>query len=529
MTPPDDETRVFTPAVNAEADPHSLVGTVLAGRYRIQELLGVGAMGAVYLGEHLKIHRKDAIKILHSSIARDPDAIARFDRGARNVGAIRHPNVCTIYDFSDTADGLQYLAMEFVSGESLKDILDREGPLQVERAVDIAEQAASALQAAHDAGVVHRDLKPANIMIAKGKRGEDVVKVVDFDISKGSQDEVKVEVTRLGYVVGTPEYMSPEQLCDGQLDGRSDVYSLALVLCKMLTGLLPFRGDNLQDIMSARLTDTPLLRLEELAPGRSFPAPLQKAIDNALKRRADDRTASSAEFAAQIRASVIPATRVVPGEKPPAEIHEKKPGKKLGMPAAIAAGVVLVATIGYGAMQLTKDEPVAQPLVQPADSIGSATATDSAALEAGGGNAAAPATTNPAASNVARPQPVQSGSDTRANTPVSSPQTTAPAPATNPLIARAPALLSSYRDRLASSPLPGSGEVRVMRDTALAITRLQSVTDRDRALAYFLAATMSLTLGEGGACTDYATRARDLNPSNRSYTRMLSSCESGGT
>src|SRR5512134_1580809 len=122
-------------------------------------------MGAVYVGEHLRIGRRDAIKVLRPGLAGDAEAIARFTRGTRNVSAIRHPNVCTIYDFSDTPEGVRYLAMEYVEGDTLKEILDREGRLDLPRAVEITRQVAEALQAAHEAGVVHRDLKPGNIMV----------------------------------------------------------------------------------------------------------------------------------------------------------------------------------------------------------------------------------------------------------------------------------------------------------------------------------------------------------------------------
>src|SRR5690606_35531007 len=215
--------------------------------------------------------------------------------------------------------GLQFMAMELVPGETLKDLLEREGALPIERAVSIAAQAADALEAAHDAGIVHRDLKPANIMVAPGKDGADVVKVVDFDIAKGSKDGAGAEVTRLGFVVGTPEYMSPEQLIGESLDGRSDVYSLALVLFRMLSGALPFRSQGTQDLMIERLTELPL-RLDEVAPG-AWPAALQAALDRALQRRAEDRTPSAAAFAAEIRAAVgapdASAAAVDTGARPP--------------------------------------------------------------------------------------------------------------------------------------------------------------------------------------------------------------------
>jgi len=297
-----------------------LVGALLAGRYRVLRKLGEGAMGAVYLAEHLNIGRKDAIKVLRDNLANDPEAIARFLRGTRNVSAIRHGNVCAIYDFTQTEGGLRFLAMEYVEGPTLKEVLDREGTLPVERAVDIACQVAAALDAAHGAGIVHRDLKPANIMLVRGKAGADVVKVVDFDIAKGPDGGE--EVTRLGFVIGTPEYMSPEQLMGEPLDGRSDVYSLGLVLFRMLTGTLPFHAEGTQDIMIARLTSAPM-RLDEAKPGVAFPEALQRALDRALQRKAADRQEDAEVFAQEIRAAVPTAAGQPFGtgkQRPPAAL-----------------------------------------------------------------------------------------------------------------------------------------------------------------------------------------------------------------
>jgi hypothetical protein len=283
------------------AVPGDLVGTVLAGRYRILRKLGEGAMGNVYLGEHLKIGRQDAIKVLRDALSTDTEAIARFIRGTRNVSMIRHPNICTIYDYSDTAGGLQFVAMELVTGETLRDLVLREGALPLKRAVHIAKQVADALQAAHEAGIVHRDLKPANVMITRGRRGEDEIKVVDFDIAKGPRDGEGggEEVTRLGFVVGTPEYMSPEQLIGDRLDGRSDLYSLGLLLFRMLTGMLPFRAEGAQDLIIKRLTEEPL-RLSEALPGLEFPEALEQAIRRSLARRPEDRQADAEEFGEEI-------------------------------------------------------------------------------------------------------------------------------------------------------------------------------------------------------------------------------------
>ncbi len=281
----------------------SLIGDVIAGRFHIIEKLGEGGMGAVYLGEHVKMGRKSAIKVLTESLAQDTDAIARFNREAANAARINHPNVCAIYDFGETKDGLIYLAMEFIEGEALTDVLNREGPLGPYKAAAIIRQAGDALQAAHDLGIVHRDLKPDNIMIAEGRGGDDVVKVVDFGIAKAMGGEEGQKVTRTGLVVGTPEYMSPEQLSGDVLDGRSDTYSLALVLFRILTGRLPFEAESAQEVMIKRLTDEPL-KLNQALVGGNFPDRLQQVLDKALQRMPSDRYASASEFAQQVAVAV---------------------------------------------------------------------------------------------------------------------------------------------------------------------------------------------------------------------------------
>src|SRR5437773_2096902 len=224
---------------------HDLVGQVLADRYHIMKKLGEGGMGQVYLAEHVKMGRRSAIKVMNPSMVHDPEAVARFNREAANASRISDSHVCAIYDFGETEDGLIYLAMEFVEGEPLTELLAREGALPVARAADICIQVAAALQAAHDLGIVHRDLKPDNIMLTRGRDGTDGVKVVDFGLAKAVGGEGGGQkVTRTGLVIGTPEFMSPEQLSGDKLDGRSDIYSLGLVLFNMLTGTLPFPADS---------------------------------------------------------------------------------------------------------------------------------------------------------------------------------------------------------------------------------------------------------------------------------------------
>ena len=301
-------------ALKSQAKQGDLVGSMIADRYHVIKKLGEGGMGSVYLAEHVKMGRKSAIKVMNPGSHQDADAIARFNREAANASRMNHPNICAIYDFGETPEGLIYLAMEFIEGQSLSDVIKEAGALPGPRSASIIHQAADALQVAHDYGIVHRDLKPDNIMITKNRDGSDLVKVVDFGIAKASSSDAQ-KVTKTGLVVGTPEYMSPEQLAGDKLDGRSDIYSLALVAFNCFTGTLPFPSESQQEAMIMRLTDRPKT-LAEMKPGVSWPAQLQTVMDKALARDAKDRYASAAEFGRDLTRAVegMPAKAVAPAE-----------------------------------------------------------------------------------------------------------------------------------------------------------------------------------------------------------------------
>ncbi len=271
-----------------------LVGSVIADRYHVIRKLGAGGMGQVYLAEHVRMGRKSAVKVMNPGMVHDADAISRFNREATNASRINHPHVAAIYDFGETAEGLIYLAMEFVEGEPLTAVIERQGALSPARAATIVRQAGDALSAAHALGIVHRDLKPDNIMIGRAHDGSDCVKVVDFGIAKAGNVEGQ-KVTRTGLIVGTPEYMSPEQLAGDAVDGRSDEYALALVAFTMLTGKLPFPSATVQESMIQRLTDRPR-SLSEMKPGVAWPRELQGVMDRALAREAAGRYPDAAEF-----------------------------------------------------------------------------------------------------------------------------------------------------------------------------------------------------------------------------------------
>lgn len=211
-------------------------------------------MGAVYLAEHVKMGRKSALKVMHPGMNADPDAIARFNREASNASRLSHPNICGIYDFGETSEGLIYLAMEFIEGKALTDLIEAGGSLPPARAASIVHQVADALQVAHDAGIVHRDLKPDNIFLARdpeaGRLGY-TVKVVDFGIAKLAHDEHKVEGgTQAGALLGTPHYMSPEALTSSHPVGPpSDVWSLGACAFSALCGSPPFGGDVIGEVV----------------------------------------------------------------------------------------------------------------------------------------------------------------------------------------------------------------------------------------------------------------------------------------
>jgi hypothetical protein len=374
-------------ALRSSSASADLLGSIVAERYHILKKLGEGGMGTVYLAEHVKMGRKAALKVMNPGMNSDPDAIARFNREAANASRLNHPNVCGIYDFGETPDGLIYLAMEFIEGESLTSLIEKNGHLAAPRAASIIHQAADALAVAHDYGIVHRDLKPDNIMIARGRDGSDLVKVVDFGIAKASSSDAQ-KVTKTGLVVGTPEYMSPEQLAGDKLDGRSDIYSLGLVAFNCLTGLLPFPSNSAQEAMIMRLTDQPKT-LAEMKPDIQWPAELQAVMDKVLARDVNARYQKSADFGRDIAkavenmpAAVAAAAGTLVMGAPSAEIPKTRMAAKSGatvkmsaaatvaVPAAaaakkspamlIVAAVVVIAGIG-GAAVFMKDGGSAPP------------------------------------------------------------------------------------------------------------------------------------------------------------------------
>ncbi|MBL4686930.1 MAG: protein kinase [Nannocystaceae bacterium] len=224
-------------------DLAALRGTKVAGRYRVDELLGIGGMGAVFKGRHLGLERDVAIKVLHPELTRDPDISARFDREAHSASRLDHPNCMQVTDVGSTEKGLKFMVMQLLEGHELAEMMGE--PYPADRAVLLALQILNGLEHAHDKGVVHRDIKPENIFVTRDHAGRETLKIVDFGIAKlvGASDSSR-NMTKAGLVFGTPAYMSPEQAMGQEADARADLYAVGIILWEMLAGEQPFVADD---------------------------------------------------------------------------------------------------------------------------------------------------------------------------------------------------------------------------------------------------------------------------------------------
>jgi len=239
----------------------------------------------------VKMNRQCAIKVMSPALVNDAESASRFAREASNAARIIHPNVAAVFDYGES-DGLVYLVMEFVDGEPLSRLLAREAPFGLERAVDLARQIADGLGAAHELGIVHRDLKPDNILVSRSRSGREVVKVVDFGIAKAMQEGAGEALTRTGLVIGTPEFMSPEQLLGDPIDARSDLYALGCIMHLMLTAAPAFDAPTREQMIKRRLSENPP-HPQSLDPG--IPDTIDRVISRLLARTPDDRFSSAAE------------------------------------------------------------------------------------------------------------------------------------------------------------------------------------------------------------------------------------------
>jgi len=295
------------------ADP-ALIGRRVAGKFVVEQLLGGGSMGAIYRARDESLERIVALKVMHPSVAVDPSFVTRFHREARAASRLDHPNSMRVIEFGEEPDGLLYIAMEYLEGRDLYKVIHEDWPLSDARIADIMMKALSAIAVAHEMGVIHRDLKPENIMILNRKddEGNDVVKVCDFGIAKITEKDddagadaapktAGAKVTTAGLVVGTPEYMSPEQARGEKLDARSDLYSMGIILYQLLTGRTPFLADTALAVVLKHITETPE------PPRTIYPdvhAGLETVCMRALAKPKEERWQSAREMRAGVKAAI---------------------------------------------------------------------------------------------------------------------------------------------------------------------------------------------------------------------------------
>src|SRR5438034_8442725 len=301
---PDDFMPLRADDTLVDAPVDRLIGQVFDGKYRLDERLGGGGMGTVYRATHLLIDRPVAIKVLSQRFVGDETAQQRFRREARAAGHMQHSNAVTVTDFGATGDGYLYIVMELLEGQTLRELLAREGPLDPARAVSIILQASAAVGAAHEGRLIHRDLKPANIFIEQRPNFPAVVKVLDFGVAKFAVEEHDDDyntLTQVGAIIGTPRYVSPEQ-CAGtaSLTPAADVYSLGIILYEMLTGASPFTGDTPLALALKQVSEAPRPPREIVA---SIPEALERVVLHALAKNPGERPGDAHELRRELHAT----------------------------------------------------------------------------------------------------------------------------------------------------------------------------------------------------------------------------------
>ncbi len=274
-----------------------LIGLILGERYRLLSRIGEGGMGTVFLAEHVTLGKQVAVKVLRAEYSRDDELVRRFEHEARAASRIGHENVVDVVDFGRTPGGSLFFVMEALEGESLARLIHREGALPVDRALRILAQICQALGAAHACGVVHRDLKPENVILVRRDDGADLVKVLDFGISKTHGVPEGGRITRAGSIIGTPEYMSPEQAMGGPVDHRCDVYAFGVLAYEMLTGTLPFQGDSPLATLLKHQGEPPMPP-SRLRP--DLPAEAEAMVLRARVKRPEGRQQDMAEVSADL-------------------------------------------------------------------------------------------------------------------------------------------------------------------------------------------------------------------------------------
>jgi serine/threonine protein kinase len=331
------ETKVgnFSAQSTASAVDQALQPGTKIGEYQIERELGRGGMGAVYAAHHPIIGKRVAIKVLDASFSRDGGLVQRFLDEARAVNKIGHPNIIDVFSFGQLPDGRQYFVMEFLEGETMAAWLGRGRP-DIAEARRLLLQVCEALEAAHREGIIHRDLKPENLWIARPKHGEPFMKVLDFGIAKLVEPEAATNITKTGTIMGTPQYMSPEQCTGRGVDHRTDVYSLGVIMFQIFCGRLPFDDGSVAEIMSAHLTKAPPRPGEfaAISPG------MESLLLSCLDKNPANRPASAAELGLRLKDAAVVGGVVTAMQAPFRRTDEAsaatKKGFATGLPTLLA-------------------------------------------------------------------------------------------------------------------------------------------------------------------------------------------------
>lgn len=333
--------------------PEIAVGSVLADRYRLDELLGEGGMGKVYAAEHVLMRKRVAVKVLHRELCDVPELVARFEREAMATANIEHPNIAAATDCGKLPDGSLFLVLELVQGKSLRDAISA-GAMPVPRALHIARQIASALAAAHALRIVHRDLKPENVMLVAEGEDPDFVKLLDFGVAKVPSHGTSMRppamgapLTKLGVVFGTPEYMAPEQALGQSVDHRADLYALGVIFYELLSGVRPFTAQSEAGILGQQLAKLPP-PFSERAPGVQIPPAVEAVVQKLLAKEAGSRFQSADELVLALDELLLP---------PPPEADVPS----APLPAGAATALLGTAAEVYGSAS-APEAPQAQPV-----------------------------------------------------------------------------------------------------------------------------------------------------------------------
>ncbi|MEX2271283.1 MAG: serine/threonine-protein kinase [Vicinamibacterales bacterium] len=304
-----------------ESREDKLIGTILDGKYRLDSFLSRGGMGAVFRGTHVMLGRPVAVKMINPDLVTSSEIVRRFQREARAATQLQHPNIVDVYDLGQTPDGTLYIVMELVSGASLKDAIRTSGSVEPARIVRILGEVCDGLAQAHRRKIIHRDLKPQNIMLTVDASGAETAKIVDFGIAKTFEPDANTQLTAMGSTLGTPHYMSPEQATGNVVDGRSDIYSLGIILYEMLTGEVPFTDPSLPSVLVKHMTEPPQppsLRRPDLSVPPALEAIALRCLAKDPAQRFENVEAMGAALRRAVPARDVDQTTIALGVSGPA-------------------------------------------------------------------------------------------------------------------------------------------------------------------------------------------------------------------